>query len=277
MINKKITIIGTGHMGQALAKGFIIRKSVLRRNLVLASPYAEKLNFLKKKLKVKVFSDNRKAVKYADIIIIAVKPRVVKDVITEIRGSLNKQTILVSTAACMPIKLLDRYLIDERKIFRIMPNILISIGKGVIGWKGNKNIDKEDKEVMIKLFSPLGLLLYCKQESALDKLTLISGCGPALVGYFINQMEKVAEDLGFDQKIAKDIVMQNFEGTIKYLKTYKLNTDSLILKVATKGGITDEILNTLNKYRFIDGLFRSMKKGYDKIKTIRQEMNYGNN
>ncbi len=131
---KKISIIGTGHIGTALFRGFL-NGGLKAENFVLANPNTSKLQILQKQFGVKLTTSNREAVETSDVIIIAVRPRLVYAVIKEISPFVRANQIIISVAACVPISLLEKYFGKNIfKIARIMPNIPVAYGKGVVGW-----------------------------------------------------------------------------------------------------------------------------------------------
>ncbi|MEK7597570.1 MAG: pyrroline-5-carboxylate reductase dimerization domain-containing protein [Patescibacteria group bacterium] len=249
--NKKITVIGTGHIGKAIIKGLINSRKIKRSNIYISN----KLN-------------NVAIVKKADYIFIAVKPFSVKGVLKEIAHSTNNK-ILLSVAAGVSLEILHIYSNSNQKIIRLMPNIPVSENKGVIGFFANKNISNLEKNNTIKLISLLGKVFIVKKEEDLDILTLVTGCGPAISAYFINLISSYAENQGFTQKESDDIALKIFEGTINYLDSNNQTPSKLIDSVATKGGVTEVILSSFNK-KGLNKLFEvAMESGYDKLRQLK--------
>ena len=276
MINKKIAIIGVGHIGQAVTAGLLRGKAVSGKNLLLISPHLDKLSKFKKEYGVRITKNNREAAEFADILLIAVRPRIVRRVIEEIRDDIRKETLIISMAACVTLELLTNYFRkDSLKIIRIMPNLPVVYGLGVVGWIGNKRIKENDKKLFERLLGPLGLLVACRDEASLDRLSMISGCGPGIVGYFMDNLERAAKDSGFSPKLAERIIRATFHGTIHHLKATKISPQELVSSVATKGGITEKVLRNLDKRGFYHNLSKSIKKGYDKIGKITKELENG--
>ncbi len=242
-------------MGKALAKGFLHGNVITRKNLMLSNG-----------------DKNIAAAKWADVVIIAVKPKIVKIVVDEIKNYLKKESIVISCAACVSINLLEKYFGQKVKIVRIMPNLPVADDKGVIGWISNKFITDYNKKLFKKIFEPLGLLISCKNDESLDKLSMISGCGPGYVGYFINNLEKQALKYGFSKDESRKIVEATFSGTLSYLARNKISSADLVSSVATKGGITEEVIRNLERGNFYPLLLKSIKKGYDKIERIRKDL-----
>lgn len=251
--NKIIAIIGAGHMGKAIINGLINSEKIKRSNIFIS----DKLN-------------NIAIVKKADYIFIAVKPFSIKEVFNEIKPFIENKIIL-SIASGVSLEMLSSYSVTSQKIVRLMPNIPVSENKGVIGYFAN-NISNLEKNNIIKLISLLGKVFIVKKEEDLDILTLVTGCGPAISAYFINLISSYAENQGFTQKQSDDIALMIFEGTIHHLKLNDLIPSELIQSVATKGGITEEILDSLNK-KNINHLFeKSMKKGFIKLYRLKNKL-----
>lgn len=269
----KIGIIGFGHIGHALFDGLLRNKFLSSDNFILTNPNIDKIRRLIKTNKPMVTTNNTLAVQKSDVIVIAVKPKVVKSVITEIKAYLSRQKIVVSVAACVSLDLLNRYSSsDENKFIRIMPNIPVAYGIGVIGWVANKRVMKKDKIMFNKMFSSLGLLVRCRNEEMLDRLSLISGCGSGYVAYFMENLKKISKQYGFDKSLAQKIVLATFTGTIQHLRATKLEFNDFVQEVATKGGITEEVIRNMEKYNFYSIFNTSVEKGYNKIKKISNEL-----
>ena len=273
----RVAIIGGGHIGQALALGLLAGKSVSASQLTISNPHLEELKYMKEKHKMRITNNNKEAVRSAHIIFLTVKAKMVKEVICEVKNSLRKDALLISCAACITFKQLETYLQGKsQKMVRIMPNISIRYGRGVVGFIGNKQIDKKDEELIKNLLSHLGEAIECRNEKMLDKLTLISGCGPGLVGYVMRHFEEIAKTYGFSQSQTQAIVAATFSGTLYHLQATRLTTQDLITHVATKGGITQEIIQELEENNFSLLLAKSIEKGYAKMNNIRKELIHGN-
>lgn len=252
--NKKIAIIGAGHMGQAIIKGILRSKRIKKSNIFISNK-----------------SNNVFLVKKADYIFIAVKPFIVKEILKEIKSYINNKIIL-SVAAGVDIEIFEKILGKKQKIIRLMPNIPVSENEGVIGFFTNKNINSSEKYKVKDLISVLGKIIICKKEKDIDSLTLLTGCGPAISAYFINLISNSAARQGFSQSESIDMAIKIFEGTIKYLKNNNLTASELIKSVATKGGVTETILNSLIKNKVNELFEGAMEEGYLKINEFKNKI-----
>jgi len=249
---KKIAIIGMGHMGNALLQGFF--SSGLKREQVVISNNS---------------SNNKKIVQQADWIILAVKPEVVRDVLEDIKEYLVDK-LLISAAAGVTLSQLTADTHVKQKIVRIMPNLPVACGQGVIGIFANKYV-RERAEVVL-VFSLLGNVISCEKENELDALTIISGCGPALAAYCINMLMYSGEKFGLRKKVSEKVAFHTFSGTIALMNKTNQSAAELQSAVATKRGVTEEIIKDLTKHDFYKLFVESLMVGYVKIKKIKEDL-----
>ncbi len=276
MINKNISFIGIGHISRAIIGGLFRKKSVNEDKVVLSGPHPEKFAGFAKKYGVKMTDNNIEAVKQADIIFIAVRPKVVRQVAEEIKNHIKPNILIISVAAGVTFDLLHKYLSGNKiKLVRIMPNIPVAYGLGVVGWVGD-NLTTNDKILIKSLLKPLGLIIECKDEKAMDKLSMISGCGIGYTAYFMKNLENLAQKYGLREKDARKVVLNTFIGTLKHLETTGESPDELTKAVATKGGITEEVLNNMEKLGFSQIFSQSVERGYVKISKFTKEMQNDN-
>ena len=268
---KKIAFIGGGHIAQAMING-LIQSSFKPANICVSNPTLTKLREFLVKTKVRSTTNNKFAVKNADIVFITVRPTVVKHVINEIKESVTSRMVIVSVAACIDFALLNRYFDGNVvKLMRIMPNIPVKEKKGVIGLIAGSAVTLREKATVTNLLESLGLIVECTNEKLLDKLSLISGCGPGVTAFLIDTLENEARLMGFSEAAAEKIAVKTFEGTIAHLLHHKRSPQTLVKEVATPGGITEKIIQSLSS-GYPQLLRKSLKSGYDRITSITKEL-----
>lgn len=268
---KKITFIGAGHIAQAMIHG-LIQSGFNPANICVSNPNLFKLRNFLAMTKVISTTDNKFAVKDSDVIFITVRPSVVKSVIFEIKSEVPTHAIIISVAACVDFVLLTHYF-DSKKVkcMRIMPNIPVGENRGVIGWTAGKNITKKETDGVLRLLKPLGSLISCKNEIELDRLSLISGCGPGVVSYLIDVLIQEAKRFGFSRDTAESLAIETFAGTVVHLRKHKKSPQSLVTAVATSGGITESIITQLSR-QYPCLLRKSMQSGYDRITKVAKKL-----
>ncbi len=268
MKDKNIAIIGGGHIAGAIIEGLVGAEKSNAKKIIVADPSLEKLKSLEEKFKIKTSLNNKEAVEDADWILIAVKPFDVGKVIEEIKTNINEK-ILISVAAGVTLSELQKYTLGPgQKIIRIMPNIPVAYLKGVIGLLANINVSEKEKSEIEKFFSQIGKVFVAKTEEEFIFFSLTPGCGPALVSYCINMFTKTAIESGLDEKSAGEIAMQIFTGTLLHLQKKKLSPKQLQEEVATKGGVTEQIIKSLDGSDIQRIFDNAIKKGQNKIQEI---------
>lgn len=264
-VNKKLAIIGGGHIGSALAEGFINSGKITSSQLVVSNTSLSKLAHLAKQ-GVEITLDNKVAVKKANVIFLAVKPLITGQVLREI-GNLVKGKIVISLAAVVSINNLKKHT-KNAEIARIMPNMAISCNEGVIGFFGNI----QGKTQIKLLLSVLGSVIEMKKEEDLDSLTLLSGCGPAIVSQFMEFLANYGIKIGLSPSISRTLALQTFKGTTALLEKSELLPSKLIQSVSTKGGISEAILTTMQELNLEADFTKAMDAGYAKLAKLKESL-----
>lgn len=259
-------------MGGALVDGLLKNQTVRGSDLMLSGPHAVKLKRFDKD-GIHLTTDNQKAAGFGNTVFLSVRPFQVGKVIREIKKDLKPGTRVISVAACVNFELLEKYFHPEKvKTVRLMPNIPVLYGLGVIGWTPNKLVTEKDRKIIRKLLGNLGLVIECKDEDELDRLDILSGCGPGIVAYLMKSYEGAARENGFSQKDSEILTRFVFSGALKHLENSRQSPAELINQVATKGGITEEVLKSLDRGGFNNLLSKSMEKGYIKVSKITDQL-----
>lgn len=270
--NKKLAIIGSGHIAQALIAGLIRGGAVQASQIIVSNPSGVDLKKIRRIFHVAVTKDNTMAATNADWIFIAVKPLVVRQVLEELRGHI-KNKLLISLAVAVNLKTLKRYACGPDAYFvRAMPNLSIADNQGVIGMCADRSVSHAEKENLYRVLQTLGYVLNTNREDDLEVLTLISACGPAVVARFIEMVTDYGEGMGLSAEFAQKVVLQTFIGTLAHLRASKQSLSALIDRVATKGGITEAILKKMEKGDFNQAFHLAMSVGRKRINELRKKL-----
>jgi pyrroline-5-carboxylate reductase len=196
---------------------------------------------------------NLKAVEGARIVVVAVKPAMVPDLLTEIAGSLEPGTLVVSVAAGVTIATFESLLPESVSVIRSMPNTAAIVGKAVTGLSVGTRSTATDLELATTLFETVGKVLVVPEEK-LDALSTISGSGPAYVFYLIEQLTATAIDKGFTPEQAATMVGGTFLGASMLLAASELSPAELRRQVTSPNGTTERAVWELEKAD-LKGLF----------------------
>jgi pyrroline-5-carboxylate reductase len=185
---------------------------------------------------------NRRAVADARIVVIAVKPAIVPDVLREISTSLPPDALVVSVAAGVTIATMEA--LTTRPVFRAAPNTPSIVRRGVTGLAASTRASAADTAVIVALFETVGTVIEVAEEQ-MNALSSISASGPAYVYFLIERLTESAKSLGFDDAEAKLMVQQTFLGASEWLAASESTPAELRRQVRTPDGSTASALERL--------------------------------
>lgn len=265
----KTGFIGCGKMAEAVIKG-ILKSGLLKITDIIASVTSEdSVKKVNKKLGIKVLTDNEEVVKSSEIIFLAVKPYLIKQVLDEVKNKLTDEKVIVSIAAGVKTTKIED-LIGKKAVIRVMPNTPMLVGEGMCSVCKGEYATEKQFDYVIELLSKTGKILKT-DEDKIDILTAISGCGPAFFYLIIDEIAKAGEKLGLDYKQALISAAQTAFGSAKMIMETGVLPDELIKKVATKGGSTEvglKFMSENNTAALFEKLIKRVAKkseelGYD--------------
>jgi pyrroline-5-carboxylate reductase len=262
MDNLRIAFIGSGSMGSAVLDGLIAAGHP--KPLISATTRTEsKAKALRDRgvsaLAGETSPDaNALMAGDADVIVLGVKPYQIVDVLTELKGEIGKNVVVISMAAGIKLATMAAVLDENPNLIRTMPNTPALVGKGVTGLASAASASPEAIAAAKALFEAVGSVVVIPEEK-IDALSAVSGSGPAWVYYIIEQWEKVAISEGFSEEDAKLMVRQTLAGSVELLENSGEEPSELRRKVTSPGGTTERIIATLDEAD-LQGIFsRSLK------------------
>jgi len=261
-MDKKIAIIGTGNLGASIARG-LVKNNFPAENITATRRKVEQLESLSR-VGIHTTDDNCEAVKNADILIVAVKPYKINDILTEIALCLKEGQLLVSVVSGVSIENIKK-LTDNQGITvcRAMPNTAIAINESMTCVAAPKTTNNQ-KEILTDLFSGLGESIFINEEM-MDASTVLAACGIAFVMRFIRAMVQGGIEIGFDSRTAKLIANQTVKGAAELLIQNSLHPEEEIDKVTTPKGYTISGLNEMEHNGFSSSLIKGILTSYNKI------------
>ena len=256
----KLAILGGGNMGGAIALGAIASGEATDSDVKISYPLDYLVEeFNRKGLKGNFLNDNASAIKGAEVVIVAVKPWLVEQVVTEIAPRFNADSqILVSVAAGISLEKLHDYIGQDATVFRVIPNTAISIGKSTTFICHSSNADKQSIEEVVGLFKSMGEVFLVKQEE-MAAVTALASCGIAYAFRYIDAAVNGGVELGLDRSRALKIVLQTVKGAVETLKEHGSQPQAEIDKVTTPGGITLKGLEAMENNGFSKAVIEGLK------------------
>lgn len=254
----KIGFIGGGKMASAILKG-IINSSLFKNDEIIVSDKNQaSLDMLKNDFGINITSSNSDVVKNSEIVLFAVKPFVLRDVLEEIKPFITEKNTVLSIAAGISISTIEE-IIGKFPVVRIMPNTPALVNEGMSAvCKGNFAGDRHEK-IAEEIMSSVGKVIKT-EEKYIDIITAISGSGPAFYYYIINEIAKAGEKLGLDYQTCLKLSAQTAYGSAKMIMDTNVSPEQLIINVTTPGGCTAVGNDVLKDRDVSDILFETIEK-----------------
>ena len=270
--NKKISFIGGGNMAQALISG-LVSCGVKPSLITVADPSSEAREQLAAKglNTVDPTADAKAAVIDADIVVLAVKPQVMKAVVSSFADILDKQ-LVISVAAGLSTALLSNMLGGYSNIVRAMPNTPAMIQMGATGLYGTDDISAEQKQLATAVMEASGLVMWVDNEEHMHAVTAVSGSAPAYMFYFIEAMVDGAVALGLDKEQASALAMQTMLGSAKMALGSEDAPSELRRKVTSPNGTTQAAIESMQANDISRQIVEAMQACYDRSQALSEEM-----
>ncbi len=270
-----VAFLGTGSMGSAILNGMIQSgtKGSDVRATTKSVANAEQLSL---KYGVTAFATdhqpnaNALAVEGADIVIVAVKPAYVLEVLDEISSVISKGALVISVAAGVQTKTMEEHLPETVSVIRAMPNTPALIQKGVTGISTGSRVSGAQLEIATELFEAVGKTLVIPEDH-IDALSTISGSGPAYVFYLMEEFIKTAKSQGFSQEAAYLMVSETFLGASELLVQTQGDPAELRRAVTSPNGTTMKAVAVLEEGNLHDLFFKATSAALARAKEIAQE------
>ena len=263
MKNKKIAIIGGGNLGAAMAEGLLKSGFSRPEDITVTRRTLSRLTDLKEK-GVNVTDDNDLAIRASEVIIVALKPFNVKEVLTSLKNSFDpKKHLIISVVTGVFLKDLADIFESDFPIFRAMPNTAIAIQESVT-CICQRGATTEQTSYVNELFNQLGITIPI-EEKLMDAATVLGACGIAYALRFIRAATQGGIEIGFDAKTASLITAQTVKGAAELLLKGTNHPEEEIDKVTTPKGCTIVGLNEMEHRGFSSSLIRGIGASFNKI------------
>lgn len=256
-------------MAAALASGFIRAGLVSEKQILASDPFDAARSAFTKETHAGTASSNSEVVGFARVIVLAVKPMQVRDVLSEIRASFTGDHLLISIAAGVPLSTLEAALPADSRVIRVMPNTPALVGASASAFALGKAARREDGDLAQMLLGTVGLAFELK-ERLLDAVTGLSGSGPAYVYLIIEALSDGGVAAGLPREVATKLAAQTVLGSGKMVLETGLHPGALKDMVASPGGTTIEGLCELEQGGLRGTLINAVRAAAEKSKKLGQ-------
>ncbi|MEW8314174.1 MAG: pyrroline-5-carboxylate reductase [Candidatus Thiodiazotropha endolucinida] len=247
MSNNNITFIGGGNMATSLING-LIADGYEKQRITVSDPDAEKLAQLAACCGIHTQSDNNSAISNAEVVVLAVKPQVLKSVAQDLAAAIQQvKPLVISIAAGVKESSLRNWLGGEVALVRSMPNTPAMIQSGATGLHAGPGVSEAQRNQAESILRAVGLTRWVEEESMMDAVTAVSGSGPAYFFLIMEAIESSARQMGLDEDTARLLTLQTALGAARMALESSDSPAVLRQKVTSPGGTTERALDILEE------------------------------
>ena len=270
MISKKIGIIGCGNMGQALVKGILAKNLAAKQNILIADRNNERRDHLESESGVISSRSNKALAAESEIVILAVKPRDIEQVLEELVGLFKPGQIVISIAAGITIGYLAQTITSKVGLARVMPNSPALINQAVSAVCYSPALKDIEREIVKSIFGSLGEVVEI-EESLMDAVTAISGSGPVYFFLLIKYLAEIGVKFGLSKQTADRLVLQTALGSSRMAVEAGGDIDGLINKVVSRGGTTEAALKVFKEMKLEQIYLKAVQAARTKARELSGE------
>lgn len=263
----RIGFIGGGTMAEALISALLDGRLASPEETVAGEPVPKRRQTLAESYHIKVTADNRKAIRGAEIIVLAVKPTQFSAVAADLQGHLKPQQTVVSIMAGVTLQRL-RDGLQHEYVVRVMPNTPAQVGEGMSVWTATPEVAEDARGKVRQMLQAAGREVYFEEERYIDMATAVSGSGPGFIFLLMEAFSDGAVHLGLSREAARELVVQTFLGSARLAQETGRTLGELRALVTTPGGTTAEGLLVLEEAGLRAAVTEALIAAYEKSKAI---------
>lgn len=258
----QVSIIGYGNLAKALAQG--LRQSGAY-HLRVSGPALS----VGTTAGIDTHYDNLAILPQAEIIILAVKPAKVREVLQHCSPAFPDHSLLISLAAGIPLSILERECFKSQAIIRAMPNVAAHIGQSATALLANSHVSSQQKDQATALFNTIGLSDWVSDDEAINQCTALAGSGPAYVFLFMESLIDSAVKMGLPPPLAREFTLQTVQGALSLAQQSPLTLGQLRDQVTSPQGTTAAALNALAEADFRGIMDRALNAALTRARQLK--------
>jgi pyrroline-5-carboxylate reductase len=266
MNRPKIGVIGCGNMGQALIQGMLKARFVTPSGVIVSDADSKKLTYAVKSFRARKARSN-KEVAASRIVLLAVKPQQMEEVLSEIRSHIAHRPLIISIAAGISTSWIEKRLGDRATVVRVMPNTPALVGAGASAIAPGRLATQSSLTQAEKIFSCVGSVVRVP-ERWMNAVTAVSGSGPAYFFYLMERMIKAGVALGLSDEAARRLVLQTAFGAAVLAGSSMENPADLRARVTSKGGTTEAAFKSFDQSRLGEKIEKGIRAAAARAKQL---------
>lgn len=263
----KLAFIGGGTMAEAMISGILTRKLVAPQDISVGEISPGRRDHLTRQYGVSTVADNLQAIPGAQVIILAVKPQSLSQVLPQLKGHLTTEQTLLSIVAGATLSTLTQGL-NHSAVVRVMPNAPAQIGEGISVWTATDAVGPAQREIACSIVAVLGQEIYVEGEGYIDMATALSASGPAYVFLILEALTDAGVHIGLSRDIASQLAIQTLVGSARLAQESRKHPAELKNMVMSPDGTTVEGLLKLEQGRVRASLIEAVVAAYEKAKAL---------
>jgi pyrroline-5-carboxylate reductase len=274
MNNTTLTFIGGGNMASSLIGGLIADGWDPAR-IRVADSSSQRLQQLAEQFPITTTTSNRDAAHHANVIVLAVKPQVIKSVARELADIVSQQQpLVISIAAGIPAAALGNWLGKSAAIVRTMPNTPAMVQSGATALYANASVSEEQRSTAESILRAVGIAIWVENEAQMDAVTALSGSGPAYFFLFMEALQAAGQELGLPESTARLLVLQTAFGAAKMALESDEDAATLRHQVTSPGGTTEHAIRTFQEGGFETLISKALLAAAERSRELAAE--FGN-
>ncbi|MGI8856305.1 MAG: pyrroline-5-carboxylate reductase [Thermomicrobiales bacterium] len=265
-----VAFIGAGAMAEAMLAGMLARGVVQPGQVSASHPRAGRRDELHGRYGVTLVEENREAARGADLVVLTVKPQVVRGVLADLREVIAPEQVVLSIAAGMPLTVIVNGLGGHGAAARAMPNTPAQIGEGVSVWATTASVTDAQRAMIGTALGALGHAHFVEDEKLVDMATALSGTGPTYIFLVMEALIDAGVHLGFSRHLAEQLVIQTMSGSVAFAAQSHKHPAELRNLVTSPGGTSAEAIYQMEKGGLRTVLSKAVHAAYERTVTLRK-------
>ena len=267
LADARLAFVGAGVMAESMIAGLLKQAMIPPGHIVASHPRADRRHKLEERFGIAATESNRDAAHDADLVVLTIKPQVLKSVARQLFGSLSPEQVVVSVIAGAPIDVLMEGL-GHDAVVRVMPNTPAQVGQGMSVWCTTPGVTEQQRQRVQSLLRALGEELWVEEEKYVDMATALSGTGPTYVFLMMEALIDAGVHMGFPRRIAEQIVLQTVSGSVAFARDSGKHMAELRNMVTSPGGTSAEAIYQMEKGGLRTVLSRAVYAAYQRTQVL---------
>ena len=265
-----IGFIGAGNMAAALSKGLLASGRVEPERMCASDVDEKRRKQYARATSAEVFADNAAVARRSDVVILAVKPQQMEEVLSGMGPALEERHLIISIAAGITTAFVEKFIRNGVRVIRAMPNTPMLVGAGAVGLCKGKWATDADLDIAGSIFESSAVVVTV-DEKDMDAVTAISGSGPAYFFYLAEAMIRAGTELGLTDKNASALALQTAFGASKMLAESDEGPEELRRRVTYPGGTTEAAIKCMQEAHVADSVVEAIKAAARRSKEMGEQ------